>query len=228
MSDLYESGNEITVMSQPDYADYRSLSKAAVISVILAVCSLLFLLFRELLIVPVIGVLIGGYGLRQIIRRPEELSGRGVAWTGTIACLLILIIGGSLYGYEYATEVPEGYSRMSFTDLKPKNPMVDPIPDLARQLDGKKVFVKGYVHPGVQGMGEIRNFILVPDMKTCCFGGQPKIWDMIEVRLKTPQGVTYNRRVRKLAGVFRLNPNVRKMAGGITSGYYELEVEHVE
>ena len=49
-----------------------------------------------------------------------------------------------------------------------------PIAPKAIELTGKPIFIKGYMHPGVASMGKVNHFILVPDMGTCCFGGQPK------------------------------------------------------
>ena len=52
-----------------------------------------------------------------------------------------------------------------------------------KELDGKKVFIKGYMYPSSQMTG-IREFVLCRDNGTCCFGGQPRLTDMIRVKLK--------------------------------------------
>ena len=80
----------------------------------------------------------------------------------------------------YFTEVPEGYSRISFSTLYTKASVRSPISPAVAQYDGEPVFVKGYIHPGVNGLGNITRFVLVGDSKTCCFGGQLKPRDMIE------------------------------------------------
>jgi hypothetical protein len=65
-------------------------------------------------------------------------------------------------------------------------------------------------------MGKVKHFVLVPDMGTCCFGGQPKRnTDMIEVMVKEGEGIRYNTRVRKLAGTFLVDQprNVGELHG---------------
>jgi hypothetical protein len=99
---------------------------------------------------------------------------------------------------------------------------------LPLDLDGKRVFIKGYVHPGVSDLGEIRRFILVPDMGTCCFGGQPALTDMVEVRITGERGVRYSQRKRKFAGTFRVAARLKQVAGGLTGGYYELDADYVK
>ena len=73
---------------------------------------------------------------------------------------------------------------------------------LPAELNEQRIFVKGYVHPGVSETAELRKFILVPDMGTCCFGGQPALSDMIEVSILGDQGIRYTRRKRKEQGPF--------------------------
>ena len=64
------------------------------------------------------------------------------------------------------------------------------------ELDGKQIFVKGYVHPGVSSVSKLKKFVLVPDMGTCCFGGDPAPTDMIEVTLEDPLTVDFALRRR--------------------------------
>ena len=42
-------------------------------------------------------------------------------------------------------------------------------------------------------------------MGTCCFGGEPKLTDMIEVKLEGSLAIEYARRKRKLAGTFKVD-----------------------
>ncbi len=80
-----------------------------------------------------------------------------------------------------------------------------PIPSSAMALEGKKVFIKGYVYPGREMEG-IKTFLLVRDQGDCCFGGNPKITDRIQVTLVDPLRLTYKPRLHKLAGVFHVRP----------------------
>ena len=62
--------------------------------------------------------------------------------------------------------------------------------------------IQTYVYPDGQ-LDNIKQFVLVPDMGTCCFGGQPKLTDMVQVRLEGGLTTRYNRYKKKLAGVFK-------------------------
>jgi hypothetical protein len=211
-------------------AVYRSMSKAAVGSLVLAATSLLGLLFPLLLVTGLFAVLIGLVGLKNIRRYPEELTGRRMAWTGIAGGLLLFVGGVGMHTYIYLTEVPPGYERITFSDLEVEEDAGRGRsgPALPEQLDGKDIFVKGYMHPGVADLGEIRQFILVPDMGTCCFGGQPALTDMIEVTIQGKRGLKYSRRKRKLAGKFHVSYQLKQVAGGLRGGYYELEADYAK
>jgi hypothetical protein len=105
--------------------------------------------------------------------------------------------------------------------LQPEGFIPD-IPKRARQLAGKPVFIKGYVHPGVNGMGPVNQFVLVPDMGTCCFGGQPKPTDMILVHTTPDARLSYSTRLVKLAGKFDVGDQFEEFAG-VKNVIYRLE-----
>jgi hypothetical protein len=126
----------------------------------------------------------------------------------------------------YATEVPSGYTRISFADLQPQPRFANmPIPPDALKLNGRQIFVKGYLYPDGQ-QNNIKRFVLVPDMGTCCFGGQPKLTDMIEVTLVDPLRVEFARRKRALGGVFKVDTNLKPVTG-LGGVYYQLTADHL-
>jgi hypothetical protein len=215
------------VLDQQQYLQYRAVSVSAIATIILAIVSLPALAFAKLLVLPGLGVLIGGYSVVTIRKRQDEFVGYNLARTGLAICSIVFVFGSVYSSYVYATEVPEGYTRISFDVLQPdpRTPQL-PIPPSALELDGKQIFVKGYVHPGVERRKGIKQFILVPDMKTCCFGGQPELTDMIEVTLKDPHRIDYSFARRKLAGTLRVSP-YKKSVEGLDGVYYQLEVDYV-
>lgn len=212
-----------------EFPAYRAMSKAAVSSLALAVMSLIAVLSPAMLWVPLLSLLLGIIALRRISRDSVGLSGRGLAWAGIVLSTPLALIGGTMQTVIYLTEVPDGYKRISFTDLRPDESRPEiPISQAALELNGQKVFVKGYMHPGVAGAGPVKEFVLVPDMGTCCFGGQPKLHKMIEVTMTGNNRLRYNRTKRKLAGVFKVDGKLRQAAGDITTGPYKLEAEIAE
>ena len=210
------------------YAEYRSISKAAVASIAFLVLGLSGLVFYTMLTLAAAGIVFAVLALRNVRQYPDEVSGHSVAILGLLGCTSLLIGGSAMHTYTYLTEVPDGYARISFEDLQgtedPKTGEMMP----PKQFDGQQVFVKGYVHPGVSSAGEVKKFILVPDMGTCCFGGQPKMTDMIEVTIVDAPGIRYSQRKRKLGGVLHVSERIRKVAGDLTGGLYELRADYVK
>ncbi len=207
---------------------YREISRAAVISVILILPAMLGLIpaFSPMLVFAMLGVALGITGLRTIKRYPGEFSGRAVALCGLAANGLLLVGGVSEHSYIYATEVPEGYNRVAFYDLQQPEPLPDIPTSRAVEIDGEKIFLKGYIHPS-SGSGLLRRFILVPDLGTCCFGGQPRSTDMIEVTLTSGQTVKAGLSKLKLAGKFMLNPNATKAADFDNQIFYQMRVDEL-
>ncbi|MFO0915464.1 MAG: DUF3299 domain-containing protein [Pirellulales bacterium] len=209
-----------------DYSQYRSLSFLAISASIWGVLSLSAFLFVPLLSIAVVGVLVAALAMRNVRRHADEVSGMGLARAGMALSLVSLIGGGLLHSYVYATEVPDGYQRISFVELQP-DPMHPqlPIPPAAKSLDGQRIFVAGYVYPDGQKSG-IKRFVLVPDMGTCCFGGQPKLTDMIEVTLKDPLRTSYSLQRRRVTGVLKVDES-KKPVNGLDGVYYQLEADRI-
>ena len=97
---------------------------------------------------------------------------------------------------------------------------------MAIELDGDRVFVKGYVFPGGQ-KENLKQFVLVPDMGTCCFGGEPKLTDMIEVTLQEPLRVDFSYRKRKLGGTLKVDSKLKPVSG-VNGVYYQLDVDYLK
>lgn len=205
---------------------YRVMSKCAVGSLLLAVLSLLALVFPPMLVLPFVGLALAILGLRAARRYPEEVSGKPLAILGGLLCGLIFFGGSAMHAYTFATEVPDGYQRISFADLQP-NPRVSdmPIPRGALDLQGKRVYVKGYLYPDGQ-QNNIRKFVLVPDMGTCCFGGQPKLTDMIEITLVDPLRTEFARRKRGFGGTLKVDMNLKPVSG-VNGVYYQMTADYL-
>lgn len=217
-----------TVLSNPaeEYAQYRALSIPAVISLLLGILSIPAMAITALLFIPLIGLVLGYITIHRLRDRTHEYSGRGLALVGTVLSSVSLLVGIGFSSWTYATEVPDGYARITFDDLQKDEARPDlPFRESALQLNGKRVFVKGYVLSN-EKRNDLDSFILVPDLGTCCFGGQPKLNDMIEVKLKPPlkTGFTYFR--RKLAGTLTVDPTYKR-PDGVDGGHFKLEAEYL-
>ena len=189
-----------------DYSHYRTLSPAAVISCALGVGSFVAFLNWWLVALPLAGLAVGIFALRQIASRSDELAGRIPAILGVVLSAACLIGSQVTLWYIRLTEVPDGHIRMSYDDLQPDPRVINQIvPASAEALHDKRVFIKGYVLAGNRKDG-IRTFILVRDQGDCCFGGNPKLTDRILVHLKPSEAFSYTDKVQKLIGHFQIRP----------------------
>jgi hypothetical protein len=210
-----------------DIGPYRAVSKAAVFCFIFSFLSLTAWLSPILLLLPGLGIIAGLVAWAKIRRYPNELTGRTVAWIGVVLCGCTLVGGTAWHSYVYATEVPPDCLRISFADLQPESGAPPgSFPRSALELDGKKVFIKGYLYPDGQQY-DIKRFVLIPDMGTCCFGGQPALTDMIEVTLQDPLRVDFARRKRKFAGVLSVDGTLKPVSG-LGGVVYQLDADYVK
>jgi hypothetical protein len=206
---------------------YRSVSRAAVLSLVFGLLGLLSWYSPLLLFLCAIGAFFALIAFRNLRKYPSELSGNSVAWMGGVLSFLALIGSPIKHTVEYYTELPDGYERISFAALKSPLGAPDYPPQTAMELDGKKVFVKGYIHPTSLSSNASKSFILVPDWATCCFGEQPPLTHMIEVRLTGDEFASKSLRRHSLAGKLSVRPFL-KPVDGLNGVFYELEADHFQ
>jgi hypothetical protein len=223
-----ERDANLAVETQSEHG-YRSISKAAVACLVFGILSLLSFVGSVFVILPVFGLCFGLLALSNLKRFPNELIGRKAARVGTIVNLVCLLGSVGFHSYIYATEVPEGYQRMTFWDLQPDKTTQLPFSEKAKTFDGKKVFLKGYVRPGAK-QKNLQKFILVGDFGSCCFGGNPEITDIVSITIDSDQTVDYSLRLRRVTGKFKLNPKTKHLKGekDIPSVYYEIIADNVK
>jgi len=211
-----------------NYEHYRALSTAAVASLIVGLLSSAAVLDWTLLAIPSIGIALSTFAWLKVKRHRDELSGESLARWGLILSVFFLVSGFSWQSYTYLTEVPTGYERISYAELQPDPAQAEQlVPPAAVDLEGKKIFIKGFVYPGREKNG-IRQFLLVRDQGDCCFGGNPKITDRIQVTLDEPLRLTYQSRIHKVGGVFHVEP-IKTATGGAKGGVlYHLKADHLE
>jgi len=228
---ITESAEPVESRETPyDPADefaYRPVPPLAPISLFLGICALSGFIGVPCLAVGFVGIVLGVIALWQIRRSDGFLGGKGIACLGA-GLSTVMFLGGSAYhAYDYVTELPEGYQRVSFLDLAKHEPkFVEGRPEVGpevAELDGKPIFIKGYMYPTGRQTG-ISEFVLVKDTGQCCFGGQPKLTDMIVVKFE--EGMTVNHREQQLvgvAGIFRASSMVHS---GVLTAIYQIEGTH--
>jgi hypothetical protein len=129
----------------------------------------------------------------------------------------------------FTPEGPENALRISYDDfdlLKVLNmepvPLdaVDHFPGWLLGLDGKRVRVRGFMYPPFKEEG-LEQFILARDNQICCFGKNPKIYDLVYVSMRDGVTTKYiQNRPFDVVGTFRIRPDAE---GGEWFSLYELD-----
>ena len=202
-------------------SEYRAISGVAIAAAALAAAAPLAFFDWWLSVVPVLGMVLGWVALRDIAKRPTELTGRRLAVAAIIVSAVAFSGGLGRLATIYAGELPEGFERLSYAALQPlPGEPADVVPEAALAAHGRDVLLKGYMYPGKQTSG-IRQFLLVRDQGDCCFGGNPKITDRVLVTLADPAGIAFTPRLVKIAGRFSVRPaGAPEIGGGLL---YHLE-----
>lgn len=213
-----------TIDVDPELGDetalqYRALHTGALIALVLGIVSVFVVItaatnFEWCLLtapIPAIGIFVAARSLTTIRRFPDQYTGSGLAKAGLVLSLAFLIGGVAYGGFVYATEVPEGYARLSFNTMKPDE--LDErggvlVPANVTALDGKKIFIKGYIRPdSVTVQRGIDRFLLVRDNNQCCFGDLSKIkyYDQIDVVMLGDKRIDYSQGVIRIGGTLHVH-----------------------
>jgi len=210
------------------YEDYRELSSLAVVSAVCGALSLGLVFLIQLLdpilfaLFPALGIVLSIRALRQLREVGPEMSGGPLAWAGGTVSALALVGGWATQAYIYATEVPPDCVRLSYAQLQPADhEPPGTIPPSAEEFQGKRVFIRGFVYPAVDQVSGIRRLILCRDNGDCCFGGQPKLTDMIEVTFRPNITYTFNAAPLRVSGTFRIQRGVA--LHGLGQVFYHLD-----
>jgi hypothetical protein len=217
---------------------YRALDTGAILGLVLGVLSVSSVVAAAgslqgclwVAPIPILGMTLSLRSLAKIRREPELYTGQPLAMLGLALSLFFLVSGVSYGSYVYLTEVPEGYTRVSFAAMRPdsieeRGGVVVP-PEIAA-LNGKKVFIKGYIRPdSVTVTRGIDRFLLVRDNNQCCFGDLStiKYYDQMDVNMVGSRRVDYRQGVFRMGGILKIEPENR--AFGSRSPVFSLEADY--
>lgn len=144
------------------------------------------------------------------IRRANGEFGGGVLSALGLFLSIAFFVGGITWQvYAYQTELPVGFSRVSFVnDIAAKDFVytdghMDVHPDV-KALVGKQVFLKGFMYP-TQTMVGLKSFLLIKDNNQCCFGGKPAVSDRLGVVFDEGVEADYYAGRVSIAGTFEIN-----------------------
>ena len=219
-------------------SQYRALHTGAIVGLVLGILSVFMLVAAanslesclRVAPIPIVGMVVSLVSLSKIRRDSEYYTGAPLAIGGLALSLFFLIAGVGYGGYVYTTEVPDGYTRISFSGMKPtelqeRSGTIVP-PEIAA-LDGQKVFIKGYIRPdSIPVSRGIKEFLLVRDNNQCCFGDLSKInyYDQMQVNMLGSRTVDYSQGIFRMGGILRIEP--RNVAPGSRAPVFSLQADY--
>ena len=184
--------------------DYRAIETRSIFSLILGLLSFLTMFSWWFVIVPLLGLVIGWLALQKIFTTQKEITGFKLAVLGMSLSLVFGIIGMSWHYWSYHNLIPSGYILVEFSDLA-ADPKTGKIPDKILELDGKNVFVPGYMFPKAN-MSGITEFALVRTLQRSKFDSTTSDpTETIYVRMISGQKLNYRTDLVKVGGVLRVN-----------------------
>jgi hypothetical protein len=217
-------------LTQPPRADfdYRPVPILAPVALFLGFISGFAYFFIFAIPFAVVGTMVGTVAFWQVSRSNGALGGRVIAGLGLTMSAMLLVISSALHAYTVATEVPEGYQRLHFArDIATKgfvnaNGRQSHHSDIVK-LNDQKIFLKGYMYPMGKKDG-LTDFILVKDNQECCFGGEPKLTDMVLIKMKEGTTAKFYTSLVSVAGTFKARD---PMQGGNLKPVFTLDATHV-
>ena len=125
----------------------------------------------------------------------------------------------------HAAEVPAGYITVAYSDLQPDPDKPEQqVPPKALELDGKKVFIKGYMYPGRKQFG-LKKFVMSRDNGWCKFCmPAPQPTDLIDVTLTGDLETRYTRKLLCLGGRLEVDRDASPKSGGAV---YRLQADYI-
>jgi hypothetical protein len=216
-----------TVSGVDETLHYRALHIGAIVALLIGILSAIFMTAAAAnsiqaailtAFLPVAGIVLSLFTLAEIRRKADIYTGYSIAMIGLVLSLVFLVSGVGYSGYVYLTEVPEGYARTSFAAMRPDEMQERSgvgIPPEVAALNGKKVFIKGYIRPdSVTVTRGIKRFLLVRDNNQCCFGdiSTIKYYDQVDVEMVGSRRVNYDQGVFRIGGILQIEPqNLSRM-----------------
>ena len=154
--------------SSKGQASYRRIDPLAVTSLVLGLLAFLPMFGWVMIPIPIAGVVFGIVALRRIDRSFGEKKGIGISLAGLVLSTVLGLLGIAIFNFVIVHGAPIGYTSVTFPEMQPDKETGEVIPPDILELDGKFIYVKGYMYPGRRSMG-IQQFILVPTQYHCKF-----------------------------------------------------------
>lgn len=204
---------------------YRGLPVSAMSSLGAGVLSLSAVFHPLFLLVPLAGIALGWHARRRIRSSAGELTGQSLALAGMWLSAILGLGAWAVGAHLRAREIPHGYKPLTYAELAADPAHPGDIPTGAFALEGKNVYVKGYMYPGKLQTG-IKQFVMSRDNGSCNFCmPNPQPTDLILVQMMGDLAAQYADRLIGVGGRLRLETDPKKRAAdGIA---YRIEADYL-
>ena len=98
------------------------------------------------------------------------------------------------------------------------------VPDEVAALSGESVLILGFMLP-IDEVEQMREFLLVESLWSCCYGTQPNINGIVRCRMPADKPVDYQFEPIKLVGRFTVEATIED---GYCVDVYQLDVQFLE
>jgi hypothetical protein len=202
---------------------YQAINPLSVGSVVVGLLSAVAFFHWGLLVISLIGILLGVAGLINLSRIEGSKVGVYLSCTGIG---LSILLGGGLYAYSvyrYYHMTPPGYISVGYETLESDDPNA-PFPKAAYELEGERIFLRGYMYPSRQQTG-LKTFLMSRDNGVCQYClPNPKITDQVFIELAGEREAVYTTRLIGVGGKFSMKFDDKKgKYGGII---YHIEADY--
>lgn len=203
---------------------FREISPLAVTSLVFGILSFLTMFSWIMIFLPIIGIICGVVALREIRLTVGDMTGRGFAIAGLCCSIGLWTLGTGLDVFVLSNEVPMGYTAVDWKEIQPEKGTLA-IPEEILKLNGKRVYIRGYMYPGRQSMN-IQQFIMVPSIQHCKFCSRAlKSTEMVKVEMGGDLLARYSLRATGVGGILRVRPiEAYKPLGGFP---YLIEADYL-
>jgi hypothetical protein len=134
-----------------------------------------------------------------------------------------------------AVKVPPGVTLVGFGDLAEarlpevgdkvrQGDYLKALPKSILQLDHQRVLIQGFMIPTVTENHQVKDFLLVRNQASCCFGFPPKVSEVLDVRMTSEPAQPLMDRVVNVIGQLHIQEH---WAGPFLGSLYQMEADSV-
>lgn len=165
--------------------------------------------------------------------RPRiRFNGRLIAF----AAVILLVVGYPLYLYVDSEltggvkQLSNGYTAvdlkaMTLFDFDQDKGAITDVPQRWRELNGKKIIVRGEIAPTNFSAREANEFDLVYSVAKCCVTGRPQVQHFVRSTIKGADRAPYYQGLIEVQGT--LHVNVQNDGQQVTS-VYQIDVDKIQ